>query len=393
MVRAELTPGIRCLGCTPDPARLRPTPPDRSAGGRLRAAECPRDPRGHPVQHRPRRHHRGSDPGLPTGGRWRPRTRPTGHDRPAHRAAPRPRAARPGLGGRVGRRRPGRGDRAGLRTRANVVVRDPDGDIRAWGSVHDRAEGRMLFVHVVDPALPDDVADACSEVLLTWAVGQAREVGTARGLDVQQIDTGAFADDGASIAGSQRRRVRPGPHLVADEPPGGRRRGRPGARPRPLAARRSHLPAGPPATTPGCRTRPTSGPCTTCSRVRSPTTSTRGRRPSTTSSTGCAWIPVTAGTTGGSPSSGPVPVGALAGSQLETPNGSDGSYVDYVGVLEAARGRGVAKGLLNTIIADAALRGPRPRRSGGRRRLTDRRRGPLRRDGLAYDVRHRVLAP
>ena len=54
---------------------------------------------------------------------------------------------------------------------------------------------------------------------------------------------------------------------------------------------------------------------------------------------------------------GPVPVGALAGSQLETPNGSDGSYVDYVGVLEAARGRGVAKGLLNTIITDAALRG------------------------------------
>ena len=28
-----------------------------------------------------------------------------------------------------------------------------------------------------------------------WAVGQAREVGAARGLDVQQIDTGAFADD------------------------------------------------------------------------------------------------------------------------------------------------------------------------------------------------------
>ena len=54
---------------------------------------------------------------------------------------------------------------------------------------------------------------------------------------------------------------------------------------------------------------------------------------------------------------GPEPVGALAGSQLETPDGRDGSYVDYVGVLEAARGRGVAKGLLNTIITDAARRG------------------------------------
>ena len=37
--------------------------------------------------------------------------------------------------------------------------------------------------------------------------------------------------------------------------------------------------------------------------------------------------------------------------------GPDASYVAYIGVLEAARGRGVAKGLLHTIIADAAARG------------------------------------
>ena len=83
----------------------------------------------------------------------------------------------------------------GLRTRENVVVRDPEGEIRAWGSVHDRAEGRMLFVHVVERDLADAVADECSAVLFEWADGQAREVGAARGLDEQQIDTGAFADD------------------------------------------------------------------------------------------------------------------------------------------------------------------------------------------------------
>jgi hypothetical protein len=83
----------------------------------------------------------------------------------------------------------------GLRMRENVVLRDPDGEIRAWGSVHDRAEGRMLFVHVVERGLPDDVADACSSLLFSWAEEQARAVGTARGLEVQQIDTGAFADD------------------------------------------------------------------------------------------------------------------------------------------------------------------------------------------------------
>ena len=32
-------------------------------------------------------------------------------------------------------------------------------------------------------------------------------------------------------------------------------------------------------------------------------------------------------------------------------------YVDYIGVNRAARGRGVAKGLLHTVLADAAERG------------------------------------
>ena len=43
----------------------------------------------------------------------------------------------------------------GLRTRQNVVVRDETGLIRAWGSVHDRASGRMLFMHVVERGLPE----------------------------------------------------------------------------------------------------------------------------------------------------------------------------------------------------------------------------------------------
>jgi len=83
----------------------------------------------------------------------------------------------------------------GLRTRQNVVVRDETGRIRAWGSVHDRAGGRMLFVHVVERGIEERLGRACSDLLIEWAAGQAREVGAARGLTVQQIDTGAFADD------------------------------------------------------------------------------------------------------------------------------------------------------------------------------------------------------
>ena len=51
------------------------------------------------------------------------------------------------------------------------------------------------------------------------------------------------------------------------------------------------------------------------------------------------------------------PVGALIGTVSESSSGPDGSYVSYLGVLEAARGRGVATGLLRTIISDAARRG------------------------------------
>jgi ribosomal protein S18 acetylase RimI-like enzyme len=41
----------------------------------------------------------------------------------------------------------------------------------------------------------------------------------------------------------------------------------------------------------------------------------------------------------------------------ESPQGApDGSYVEYIGVLPSARGRGVATSLLRTVIADAAMR-------------------------------------
>jgi ribosomal protein S18 acetylase RimI-like enzyme len=56
--------------------------------------------------------------------------------------------------------------------------------------------------------------------------------------------------------------------------------------------------------------------------------------------------------------SAPEPAGALVGAV--SPSSGDapaGSYVEYIGVLQNARGRGVAKSLLNTVVADAASRG------------------------------------
>jgi GNAT superfamily N-acetyltransferase len=53
-----------------------------------------------------------------------------------------------------------------------------------------------------------------------------------------------------------------------------------------------------------------------------------------------------------------VPAGAIVCSVLAADaTGAEGSYVDYIGVNRAARGRGVAKALLHAVLADAAQRG------------------------------------
>ncbi|MCW2756835.1 MAG: family N-acetyltransferase [Nocardioidaceae bacterium] len=54
----------------------------------------------------------------------------------------------------------------------------------------------------------------------------------------------------------------------------------------------------------------------------------------------------------------PVPAGTVVCTVLSAnAEGHEGSYVEYIGVNRAARGRGVAKSLLGAVIADAAERG------------------------------------
>lgn len=54
----------------------------------------------------------------------------------------------------------------------------------------------------------------------------------------------------------------------------------------------------------------------------------------------------------------PVAAGTVVCSVMSAPRGgAEGSYVEYIGVNRVARGRGVAKSLLGTVIADAAERG------------------------------------
>ncbi|MGD9958504.1 GNAT family N-acetyltransferase [Nocardioides sp.] len=245
----------------------------------------------------------------------------------------------------------------GLPTRAHIVIRDAEGGIRAWGSVHDRAEGRMLYADVIDRDLPHDVAGCCSELLLAWGEAQAREVGAARGLAVQQIDTGAFAEDDRQhrwLAAAGFEHVRTWWQMS-----------------RPVAASEAELVADPEhwerAGVTFRLVRLTDSDLPEEGDLRAVHDVLEGafadhfnsREESFDEFLGRLredpghrwdhwWL---------ADLDGVGPVGALVGSHVESADGPDGSYVDYLGVLEQARGRGVAKGLLNTIIADAAARG------------------------------------
>ncbi|GAA1798241.1 hypothetical protein GCM10009795_049670 [Nocardioides hankookensis] len=248
----------------------------------------------------------------------------------------------------------------GLRMRENLVVRDEDGDIHAWGSVHDRSVGRMLFVHVVQRDLPDDVADRCSDLLVEWAEAQARAVGAARGLETQQIDTGAFQGDERqarwlSSAGFERvrtwwqmsRPVTPDEAGLVESPD---RWESDGVVVRLVGRTGQGLPdeddlRGVHEVLEGAFVDHFNSSEETFEEFLFRLREDPGHR------WDHWWLAELVD------GDAPQPVGALIGTVSESANGPDGSYVSYLGVLEAARGRGVAKGLLRTIIADAAARG------------------------------------
>ncbi|MDP3891212.1 GNAT family N-acetyltransferase [Nocardioides sp.] len=248
----------------------------------------------------------------------------------------------------------------GIKMRENLVIRDPEGSIRAWGSVHDRAAGRMMFIHIVDRDLTGSVADRCSTVLFDWAEAQARQVGEARGFDPQQIDTGAFADDERQHkwlenAGFNRvrtwwqmsRPVTPDEASLVPSPDSWENGGvvirlveREGSgMPDENDLRALH------EVIEGAFTDHFNHREETFTEIVHRLLEDPGHR------WDHWWLAeiLDSGT--------PQPAGALVGSLSVSDDGPNGSYVDYIGVLSNARGRGVAKGLLRTIIADAAARG------------------------------------
>ena len=241
-------------------------------------------------------------------------------------------------------------------TRSNVAVRDADRALRGWASTHDRAAGRMLLVVAVDRRLDDELADRVADWLFGWADDDARRVGAERGLAEQQIDSGAFADDDCQhrwLRGAGFHKVRTWWQMsrrVAPEE-AGPVECRPGVRIRQVDGEDDRMPDEDDLRTihdvlEGAFADHFNSHEETFDEFLSRLRKDPGHR------WDHWWVAEI--------TDGPVarPAGALVASVSHSPEGGpDGSYVDYIGVQAFARGRGVAKALLRTVIADAAARG------------------------------------
>ncbi len=216
----------------------------------------------------------------------------------------------------------------------------------------------MLLVMIVDTRLDGALADEVAELLLGWGEEAAKSVGAARELDVQQIDTGTFADDSRQHRWLERAgytKVRTWWQMS-----------------RPVTPDDADLDSTPGE---GVRIRPverlgTGMPSEEDLRiVHDVLESAFADHFNSHEETfdefvfrlredpGHRWDHwwIAELVEGGKE---PEPAGALVGAVVEGEGDEpDGSYVEYIGVLANARGRGVAKSLLATVIADAASRG------------------------------------
>jgi mycothiol synthase len=242
-------------------------------------------------------------------------------------------------------------------TRRQVLVHEPDGSLVAWLSVHDRAAGRTLIEVTVTPDLPADEAAAVALALLGAAERHARDIAAMRGLRSTLLDTGAYADDTRqqgwlTRAGFEQTRtwlqmtrpVRPGEESGLPGP-------REGVTVRPVDRHDDGLPVAQDLQAVHRVLEESFQDHFSSYRESFPEFVMRLRE-----DPGHRWDHWWLATV--DTDEGPMPAGAVVCTVLrEDADGHEGSYVDYIGVHRRARGRGVAKALLHTVIADAARRG------------------------------------
>lgn len=243
-------------------------------------------------------------------------------------------------------------------TRRQVLVRErSSGRLVAWLVVHDRAAGRTVVECTLDDALGEEESADLAAVLLASAERFARDIGAMRGLRWTLLDAGAFESDERQ----QRFLVHAGYEHV-----------------------RTWLQMSRPIRSEEARSLPAPREGVVVRRVEQHTdglpmaqdlqavhqvleesfadhfSSYRESFPEFVmrlrEDPGHRWDHWWLATV--ETDEGLLPAGALVSSVIGLDaSGREGSYVDYIGVHRRARGRGVAKALLHTVIADAAERG------------------------------------
>ena len=242
-------------------------------------------------------------------------------------------------------------------TRRQALVHDADDRLLAWLSVFDRAAGRTLIEVTVDPAVPRENADVVAAALFAAAERHAVDITAARGLRTTLLDSGAYADDDRQqdwlgAAGYERTRTwlqmtRPVTAEDATDCPAPRE----GVSVRRVDRHDDGLPVARDLQDIHRVLEESFQDHFSSYRESFPEFVMRLR-----SDPGHRWDHWWLATieTG----EGTMPAGALVSTVLRPDaEGLEGSYVDYIGVHRRARGRGVAKALLHSVIADTARRG------------------------------------
>ena len=241
-------------------------------------------------------------------------------------------------------------------TRRQLLAVDPDGRPRAWIIVHDRAAGRTMVMLYVDRTV-DEAADVAGE-LYAWAEEQAREIALLREITETRLDASPFAKDTVqqtwlADAGYTRRRswpqmtrpVDPEEAISLPEP-------REGVTIRRVESHDNGLPVASDLQLVHEMLEASFEDHFNSYR-ESFSEFLQRLREDPGHRWDHWWLAFVEGDEGQ-----PLAAGAVVSTVLpENAAGHEGSYIDYIGVHRHARGRGIAKSLLYTVIADAARRG------------------------------------